>query len=137
MARRGPKGTPPELKVIAGTIQPCRARERTVPQLDGGVVKPKWLKGRASKIWDEKVAIYRYRGQNIVGCESALAQYVSLEADLIDQYSKRLTPAMAQVNAYRIFANEFFDTPASQISKAGGEKKSQNPFASNGQRPKS
>lgn len=133
MSRRGPKGKPPELKVVAGTDQPCRRRERVVKPVDGLPVRPSWLKGRAAKIWAEKVAAYQNRGQSIVGCESALAQFCALEATLIDQFAKRLTPPTSQINAYRSFASEFFDTPASQIGSPKAPKGGK--FAGNGQRP--
>lgn len=116
MARTGPKGKPPALKVVSGTDQPCRRREPVVETIPGMPVKPAWLKGRAAKLWAEKVETYRVRGQAVAGCESALAQYCALEAALIDQYQKRMIPPVAQVNAFRILAAEFYDTPASQIA---------------------
>ena len=133
MGRRGPKGKPPELKVVAGTDQPCRRRERIVRPLDGAPIKPMWLKGRAAKLWDEKVTAYMARGQIVVGCESSLAQFCALEAMLIDQFTKKLTPPTSQINAYRSFAAEFFDTPAAQIGSAKQPKASK--FASNIQKP--
>jgi hypothetical protein len=122
------------LKVVAGTDQPCRRRERIVQPLDGHAAKPTWIKGRAAKIWADKVAAYEARGQSIVGCESALAQFCALEAALIDQFAKRLTPPTSQINAYRSFAAEFFDTPASQIGAPSNKPKG-GKFAGNGQRP--
>jgi hypothetical protein len=97
--------------------------------------KPAWLKGEAARLWTKKLAIYEARGQSVVGCESSLAQYCALEANLIGQYRLMQTPAVAQVNAHRIYAAEFFDTPASQIgpNRAAGKPSS---FASNAQRPK-
>lgn len=134
MARRGPKGKRPELKVVSGTDQPCRRRESVVAPIDGAPIKPSWLKGRAAKLWAEKLAIYAARAQSVVGCESSLAQYCALEASLVEQYRRNETPPMAQVNAYRIFANEFFDTPASQI---GPNKMTGKPsrFSANAPRP--
>ena len=134
MTRTGPKGKPPELKVVSGTDQPCRRREPAVAPIAGEPVKPSWLKGQAAKLWLEKVATYRARGQAIAGCESALAQYCALEAALIAQYRKRDTPPVAQVNAFRILAAEFYDTPASQVlpSKTPGKG---GKFAKNMQRP--
>ncbi|MCA6103930.1 hypothetical protein [Bradyrhizobium australafricanum] len=133
MSRPGPKGKPPELKVISGTDQPVRRRERVVSVLDGQPVKPAWLKGRAAKLWAEKVATYADRGQSVTGCESALAQYCSLEASLIEQFVKKLTPPTSQLSAYRTYAAEFFDTPASQIGSPKQPKAGK--FAGNGQPP--
>lgn len=135
MAKTGPKGKPPALKVIAGTDQPCRRRDPVVEKIDGEPAKPGWLRGRAARLWAEKVAIYGARGQSIVGCESALAQYCALEAALVDQYRRKATPPVAQVNAFRILAAEFFDTPASQIGPAKASPKSR--FAANAGKPPS
>jgi hypothetical protein len=93
-----------------------------VPPLNGDVSRPGWLKGRAARLWDEKVAIYRQRGQSVLGCESALAQYCALEALLIEQHAKKLTPPTSQLTAFRAFASEFFDTPASQIASVKSGK---------------
>jgi hypothetical protein len=131
--RTGPKGKPPELKVIAGTDEPSRRRAPIVAALPGDAMKPKWLTGRAAKIWAEKTAIYSARGQSVVGCEAALAQYCSIEAALIDQYRKKTVPPVAQITAFRMLAAEFFDTPASQIGSPKAPKAGK--FSSNGQRP--
>lgn len=131
--RTGPKGKPPDLKVISGTDEPSRRREPLVTALPGEAVKPKWLAGRAAKIWADKIATYQARGQNVVGCEAALAQYCSLEAAIIDQYRKKTVPPVAQITAFRMLAAEFFDTPASQLGSPKAPK--QGKFAGNGQRP--
>lgn len=133
--RTGPKGKPPGLKVVAGTDQPCRRREKLFENINGMPAKPAWLKGEAASLWKKKLAIYEARGQSVAGCESSLAQYCALEANLIGQYRLMQTPTVAQVNAHRIYAAEFFDTPASQIgpNRATGKPSS---FASNAQRPK-
>lgn len=78
--RRGPKGKPPELKVVAETDQPCRRRERLVKVIEGGPTKPSLLKGRAAKLWAEKVEAHLARGQQVKGCESSLAQFCALAA---------------------------------------------------------
>jgi hypothetical protein len=133
MSRRGPKGKPPELKVVAGTDQPCRRRVRLVAAVVGSARKPSWVKGLAAKLWREKVAAYEARGQSVVGCESALAQFCALEAALIAQFVAEEMPPTSQINAYRSFAAEFFDTPASQVGKIQKPKDSK--FSGNGQRP--
>lgn len=133
MTRPGPKGIPPELKVIAGTDQPCRRRELVVAALPGAPVKPKWLKGRASKLWDQKVATYAARGQATAGCESALAQLCRLEAELIEAYRKGQQPVVAQISAFRILCAEFHDTPASQVGPKPASPAGR--FAANAQKP--
>ena len=133
MARRGTKPQPDAWKVLKGTFEPSRAGEQVVKPLQGEAIAPKWLKGRARRLWDEKLAVYARRGQTVVGCEGALAQYCSLEAELIDGYTRKVEIPVAKVNAFRIFANEFYDTPASQHAPA--KRTTNNRFAANGQRP--
>ena len=137
MARPGPKAQPDALKVVKGTFQRVRSRVPAVaplPMPEGGPAPPSWLKGPALKVWHEKVATYRLRNQSIRGCEGALAQYCALEADLVDRRKRRIDIPVALLNAYRIYANEFYDTPASQqVSRpkaSGGNR-----FAGNGRRP--
>lgn len=131
MARCGPKPRPDSVKLLKGTFQPSRARAPIVATLVGDVVPPKWLKGEALKVWREKVAIYAHRSQSVVGCEGSLAQYCGLEADLIDSWKRKVDIPVAKINAHRIYASEFYDTPASQ---QGPRKKDQegNRFVGNG-----
>lgn len=134
MARPGPKLKPPELVEASGTTKPCRARESVVQHIAGDAVRPAWVVGRARKIWETKVETYLARGQSVKGCEEALAQYVSLEAALIEDYWKKKTaPPAAMLNTYKSFAIEFYDTPASQIKPSGGNTPT-NPFSRNGKR---
>ncbi len=133
-----PKGhnrsKPAHLKVITGTNQPCRETVQIVQPLDGEPARPKWLTGPARRAWDTKVECYEARGQSVAGCEDALAQYCALEAELIAMWRKKLTPPVAMINAHRIYANEFYDTPAAQHQSAG-KAKAVNRFAQNGRKP--
>ena len=115
MSKRGPKSKPPALHIANGTDQPCRRKEAAVVPLHGETQRPKWLKGTARKIWDRKIKIYEKRGQNLVGMEDSLAQYCALEAHIIELWKSPAGPQMAVVAQYRIFADTFFDTPASQL----------------------
>ena len=135
MAKRGTKPKSNVVKMNQGTNQPCRSYDELFDNdIDEGVICPEWLCGstsqhmdRAKKIWTEKVSKYTKRGQSVSGCEDALAQYCALEANLIWHYESDILPPMPMVNAYRIWANEFFDTPASQLVKPAGSKPT-NPF---------
>lgn len=40
-----------------GTLRADRHSERQEPQPEGKPAKPKWLRGRASKLWDEYVGV--------------------------------------------------------------------------------
>jgi hypothetical protein len=130
----GPRPKPDHLKLLDGTFRRDRSHPLVVAPLPGEPVKPAWLKGRAAKIWLEKTAVYRRRGQSVAGCEAALAQYCSLEAAMIELYRQKQRPTATDVNTYRTLAREFYDTPASQISKAtGAPVPNANPFLVRGQ----
>ena len=134
MARRGPKGKSPALKAAGGTDQPCRRRSVMVRPVSGQPRKPDWLTDLAAEIWADKIASYAARGQTVTGCESALAQYCALEAMLISQYEAGQAPPVAQVSCWRVFAGEFFDTPASQVCSPKAAN-SESRFAANASAP--
>jgi len=54
MATRGAKPKPTELHVVQGTFRPGRHEEQAQnePKPDGQLEKPKYLKGRAGRVWD-------------------------------------------------------------------------------------
>jgi hypothetical protein len=136
MPRRGPKAKSAEIVALRGTAQACRPRGSTEAKSDESeLVKPAWLKGRGAKIWAEKVAVYRDRGQVIAGFEMNLAQYCAVEAGLIGLYSKGLMPSTAMVREHRMWAAEFYDTPASAVGRPSGGEAKGNPFGRNGKRP--
>jgi hypothetical protein len=129
-----PAAKPDHLKIIDGTFRRDRSHPPVVAPLPGEPIKPLWLRGRAAKIWLEKTAVYRRRGQSVAGCEAALAQYCALEAAMIEIYRQKQRPTATDVNTYRTLAREFYDTPASQISKAtGAPVPAGNPFLVRGQ----
>ena len=128
MRRGRPKGKSPELHVIDGTDQPCRRRVRIVPQIDGQPIKPKWLKGEASKIFDRYLELFRYRGDNILGAESLLALMCVNEAHIADCARKGVRPDSAAQAEFRRQQAEFFLPPAAQIGRASGAKSATNPF---------
>lgn len=127
MARPGPPPTPPNVLAMRGSHRANDGREQVVVPLHGEPRRPAWLKGEARKVWDRKVTEYHRRAQGVVGMEDALAQYCQLEANLISMHKRSITPPMAMVNGHRVWAHEFFDTPAATIQK-GGTVKPGNPF---------
>ena len=115
----------------AGTARKDRPRVEMFPVLDRASwkppVKPEWLDGDASSIWDAKVALYESRGQIVKGFESALAQYCALEATLVKAYRMGGAPQANLIQQHRSWCTSFFDTPASTTvttSKLGVD----NPF---------
>jgi hypothetical protein len=136
MGKRGPPALPDNVKSLRGTLRPERSHPREVNLLDGDPVKPVWLKGRAARLWNDKVATYRNRGQATRGCESALAHFCCLDAEMIEMWLRGEVPSASVLNALRGFAGQFYDTPASQIAKAAGTAApAVNPFLARGRRP--
>ncbi len=130
MAKRGQKAKPTEVHQLAGTVRKDRVRQPAVESIHGEPVKPDWLSPEAAVIWDTKVEVYKRRGQAMVGLESTLAQYCALEAELIRYYEDDVTPLTAMISQHRVYAGEFFDTPASQLIKP--PKGKGNAFDNNG-----
>jgi phage terminase small subunit len=124
VARPGPKGTSNLIKITKGTFQPCRSKDevRSPSCSNDDLVCPDWLSKEAQKIWDDKVSIYNRAGLNMGDHGHALAQYCALEDALIKIYKEGKVPPMAMVSAHRIWAAEFYDTPAATGVKS--EKKS-------------
>ena len=142
MAIRGRKPGGPAAQAMAGETRPSRTGTVTVLFPDHAsrpdpeeLKPPKWMAAAARKIWDEKVNRYRQRGQKISGFEDSLAQYCALEAELIDMRKKRMVPPMAMVSQHRVWASEFYDTPASQVARPGSKPAAGSRFNANGQRP--
>lgn len=134
--RRGPKGISPEEQKARGETRPSRQVVALYPDIasrpDPEVIPPpKGMTPAARKLWHEKVARYRQRGQKVQGFEDALRQLCELEAALNDAW-RRGTATMAMVNAHRLWCAEFFDTPAAQKVPASGGQKASNAFARNG-----
>ncbi|MGY0794255.1 hypothetical protein ACW7BJ_33325 [Azospirillum argentinense] len=138
MARRGPKGNSPDQQYAKGENRPSRRVVALYPDHASrpdpdDLPAPTGMTAAAKKLWAEKVARYRQRGQKVQGFEDALRQYCELEAALNKAF-KNGTVTMAMVNAHRLWSAEFFDTPAAQKVPAGGSKPTSNRFAQNGRR---
>jgi hypothetical protein len=116
--KRGRKPTPSRVKVLRGTFRPYRARDVVVLPLEGAPAPPPaWLKGSARRLWGIHCATYAQRGQAVAGCEALLAVYCTLEAELARRCRKGLEVPASLLTAYRLYAGEFFDTPATQIGR--------------------
>lgn len=131
----GPKPLPPEALKARGTEKPTRQRHSAVPYLDGEIVIPAWVKGRARKLFVERCGVYAKRRQVIKGCEESLAHYCCLLAHIEDCRKKSVPVTAAEMGQLRTWANEFYDTPASQIAKGPPPDKG-NPFNGLGEPPK-
>ena len=139
--RTGPKGDAPNVKAAKGETRPSRAVVHLYPDHASRpdpdqINPPSWLSAKAKAIWKRKIERYRQRGQKVDGFQDSLAQYCSLEAELEKLYAAGMMPTMAAVTQHRMWAAEFYDTPASQKAPASGGGQDANPFARNGHRPR-
>ena len=135
--RSGSKGLSPEQRRAHGTVQPCREIVSLYPDHASRpdpdeLPPPSGMSSPAKKSWIAKVERYRQRGQKVQGFEDALRQYCELEVRLNEMFKvKGGVINVSMVNTYRLFAAEFFDTPAAQKVSSHG-KPVENPFARNG-----
>lgn len=137
--RTGPKGLSPEQKEARGETRPSRAVVSIFPDHASRpdpdhIPPPTGMTAAAKKIWVTKVNRFKQRGQKIQGFEDSLRQYCELEAALNKAF-KREDANMAMVNSHRLWASEFFDTPAAQKVPVYGKQKESNAFTNNGRRP--
>ena len=130
MAKRGPKVTTNASKVVKGTFQPCRNREDIHKSKAGNddLVCPDWLGDLAKELWVEKIENYNKGGIDVSNSGHSLAQYCALEADIITIYKGGESPSVSMISAHRIWAAEFFDTPASGYLKTKSSKKKDDPW---------
>ena len=124
---------PDEIKALRGTVQPCRTVVTLYPEHmsrpdPAEIPPPAGMTPAGAEVWRVKVERYRQRGQKVGGFEEALRQYCELEALLTECWIQPDGPSMAMVAAHRMWAGEFFDTPASQKVSIG-KKTAENPFA--------
>jgi hypothetical protein len=120
MGKRGPPPLPDAEKKRRSTFQKVRSHPPVVAQLPGDPEKPSWLTGMGADLWFKKVAVYRYRGQSVRGCESALAQYCAVEASLIAAWITGESPSASMLNVFHKLGVGFFELPAAQISQSTG-----------------
>lgn len=97
MAPRGPKPKPTHLHVIDGTLNTTRHAHRAdEPELIGALQKPKYLKGRAVKLWDEVAAACHWLGD---ADSYKLGMWCALQAEF-EKSPKDMTSArIAQLRA--------------------------------------
>ncbi len=122
-----------EQKRQRGTFQPHRSIVSLYPDHasrpdPAEIPAPQGMTPEGAAIWKTKVDRYKQRGQKVGGFEEALRNYCELEARLLAAWNDGDGPSMAMVATYRMWAGEFYDTPASQKINIGSTK-SENPFA--------
>jgi phage terminase small subunit len=80
MAGRPPK--PTKLKLLEGTFRPDRARPDEPQPPAGEIVKPAFLKKRASDLWDEYAPLLEKMGTLTVVDPHVLAEWCQLTAKM-------------------------------------------------------
>jgi phage terminase small subunit len=119
---RGRKPKPTFLHVVEGTLNATRHADRpdTEPPV-GAPIKPKWLKRRAARIWDEYAPRLPWLGE----IDSAmLAAWCSLYSEL----EADPTLAAPRISQMRGLVAELGLTPSARTRfKADGEKKRADP----------
>jgi hypothetical protein len=66
----------------------------------------------ARRIWTAKAQRYQARGMRVADFTDTLRAFCELEAALNAAWKSKAGPTMAMVTAHRLFAHEFFETPA-------------------------
>ena len=133
MAKPGPKGTNNIIKMNKGTYQPCRDKNEVREPVgeNEDMECPEWLPDYAKEIWRKKLKEFEKSGFNVTIYGDAFAHYCAIDASIRDIYKKGEVPSMAMVSQHRIWAAEFFDTPASgHVKTAPGDSKKKKGFAS-------
>lgn len=136
MAKRGPKGTNNIIKMAKGTLQPCRSKEdiHKSKGSNSDLVCPDWLGEEAVKLWNDNIKLFDKNGFDVSNYGDALAHYCALGGDIIDIYISRRkwtpedgnelpkSPPVSWIQAYRVWATEFYNTLASGHLKARSKK---------------
>jgi hypothetical protein len=128
MAVRGPKPKPKHLHVVDGTFNVTRHGPRDAvgdPENDGPPVKPRYLKGRASKLWDEAVGVFWWLD---VGDGYKLGLWCSLQSEFEDAPEKMVASRIGQLRA---LGSELGVDRSSRerlgVKNGGPKKKTENP----------
>ncbi|MGH9419660.1 MAG: hypothetical protein ACRD3J_06790 [Thermoanaerobaculia bacterium] len=80
MAGRPPK--PTQVKILEGTFRPDRARPDEPQPPAGDILKPTFLKKRASELWDEYAPLLEKMGTLTVVDPHVLAEWCQLTAKM-------------------------------------------------------
>jgi phage terminase small subunit len=114
MAIRGRKPKPTHLKLVTGNPGK-RPLPEGAPEIGGDLAKPKYLKGKAARIWDDVVGTCVWFGPADV---YAIGMFCSLQAEYERGPTKMIAARIAQLRAVR---SELGLDPSSQ-SRLGAMK---------------
>lgn len=126
---------PHNLKVIAGTDQPCRDAAPAVdlPLVDEVPAAPDWLpNAHAIKEWQRLAPILHANRLLTEASLSTLGQLCALHGKVVQLYAAGECPHASMVAQLRGLSNDFGLTPVAQGKvRPSGEEKGGNKFASN------
>ena len=108
---------PAHLKAVAGTGQPCREAPPSIdlPLVDSVPSAPDWLpNAHAIKEWDRLARILHANKLLTEACLSALGVLCALHGELVDLWSRRVSPTGHMLAQYRALVNDFGLTPVAQ-----------------------
>ena len=129
---------PTHLKAIAGTAQPCREAPPSIelPLLSECPRAPDWMpNAHAIKEWDRLAPILHANKLLTEAGVSALAVLCALHGEIVDMWSRRISPTGHMLAQYRALVNDFGLTPVAQGKvRPHGEAPAKNEFSNNGRR---
>ena len=96
---------------------------------------PSYLSAEAREHWIDRIRLFKQRGQSISGSEPMLAQLCELNANLNKTWASGRVPSMAELNTFRMYSAEFFQTPASRIVKVAATPNKPSGFGNRGKAP--
>lgn len=129
---------PRALKVVAGTVQPCRDEKPAVelPTISDVPPAPDWLpNAHAVKEWERLAPILVANKLLTEAGLSALGQLCALHGKVVQLYAAGEAPVASMVSQLRNLINDFGLTPVAQGKvRPIGEGPAKNAFARNGRR---
>lgn len=129
---------PRALKVVAGTVQPCRDEQPAVelPTISDVPPAPDWLpNAHAVKEWERLAPILVANKLLTEAGLSALGQLCALHGKVVQLYAAGEAPVASMVSQLRNLINDFGLTPVAQGKvRPIGEGPAKNAFARNGRR---
>ena len=104
----GPKKAPRYLKLLKGTLRPCRdepVETSALPAMEAVPSPPAWLKNlEALKEWHRLASVMTANSLLHAGNQNAFAHYCAVHASLIQTWAARETPTAAMLAAFRTLA---------------------------------
>jgi hypothetical protein len=118
----GPKRQPRHLRLLRGTLQPCRDLESTgLPPVGEVPSAPTWMTNLdARKEWDRLARVMVANKLLSAGNASLLAHAVMLGARLSEAWKSGATPSAAQVTVYRRLLGDLGLTNMADVAPRAG-----------------